>query len=282
MARHPDSRLSPTALLALFAGIFSAVCFFLFMGIAGMAAIVLGIVALSEIKRSEGRLHGDGVAIAGIALGVLHLGGLAIGLALYITALAGSTSGPTSPHVTLPTPPAPVPAPAPMPANPEQTGGKTVDAATRATKFGALTLVDPGPGAGTLEALLRVEGTRASAERQKLLVWISSPDFPSCNGVSVALRDPRLQKALSGVRILRLDVNDYYVELTRIGVPVKAIPGFALMTPEGRPLDYVNGGEWDADVPENIAPVLGNFIHGRYTRRRNPWHGVPRGNETKL
>jgi len=167
-------------------------------------------------------------------------------------------------------------------ANPEQTGAKTLDAATRATKFGALTLVDPGPGAGTLDALLREEGARAGAERQKLLVWVSSPDFPSCNGVSVALRDPRLQKALSGVRILRLDVNDYYVELTRLGLPVKVIPGFALMTPEGRPLDYVNGGEWDADVPENIAPVLGNFIHGRYTRRRNPWHGALRGDETKL
>jgi hypothetical protein len=284
MARHPDSRLSPTALLALFAGIFSAVCFFLFMGIAGLAAIVLGIVALSEIKRSEGRLHGEGAAIAGIVLGVLHVGGLAIGLALYITAIASSTSGSTSPHVTLPVPPAPVPAPAPTPllSNPEQTGGKTLDAATRATKFGGLTLVDPGPSGGTLEMLLREEAARANAEHQKLLVWVSSPDFPSCNGVSVALRDPRLQKALAGVRILRLDVNDYYVELARLGLPVKVIPGFALMTPEGRPLDYVNGGEWDADVPENIAPVLGNFIHGRYTRRRNPWHGTLRGDETKL
>ena len=111
MARHPDSRLSPTALLALLAGIFSAVCFFFFMGIAGMAAVVLGIVALSEIKRSEGRLHGEGAAIGGIVLGVLHLGGLVIGLALYITAIAGaSKSVPTAPHVTLPVPPTLAPA----------------------------------------------------------------------------------------------------------------------------------------------------------------------------
>lgn len=282
MARHPDSRLSPTALLALLAGIFSAACFIFFPGIAGMAAAVLGIIALSEIKRSEGRLHGEGVAIAGIVLGVLHLGGLVIGVALYITALAGPASAPARPHITLPTPPAPAPPPAPLLANPEQPGGKTLDAATRATKFGALTLVDPGPGAETLETLLREERARADAERQKLVVWVSSPEFPSCNGVSVALRDPRLQRALAGVRMLRLDVNDYYVELTRLGLPVKVIPGFALMTPEGRPLDYVNGGEWDADVPENIAPVLGNFIHGRYTRRRHPWHGALRGDETKL
>ena len=75
MARHPDSRLSPTALLALFAGIFSAACFFFFPGVAGMAAAVLGIIALSEIKRSEGRLHGEGVAIA-----VFHIEGAGMNL----------------------------------------------------------------------------------------------------------------------------------------------------------------------------------------------------------
>ena len=68
MAHNPDSRLSPTAVLALVAGIFSFICFFVFMGVAGIAAVVLGFVALSEIKRSEGRLHGDGAAITGIVL----------------------------------------------------------------------------------------------------------------------------------------------------------------------------------------------------------------------
>ncbi|HEX6765376.1 MAG TPA: DUF4190 domain-containing protein [Polyangiaceae bacterium] len=284
MTHHPDSRLSPTAMLALVVGIFSAVCFFVFMGIAGLAAVVLGFVALNEIKRSEGRLHGDGVAIAGIVLGVLHLGGLVIGLALYITAHAGSKSTRGAPPIALPAPAPAPPAPpsAPKLVNPEQPGGRTPDAATRATRFGEVTLVDPGPGAGTLETLLREERGRADAEHARFLVWISSPEFPSCNGVSVALRDSRMQKALGAVRILRLNVNDYYVELSRQGLPVKVLPGFALMSPEGRPLDYVNGGEWDADVPENIAPVLGNFIHGRYTRRRNPWRGPQRDDETQL
>jgi hypothetical protein len=145
-----------------------------------------------------------------------------------------------------------------------------------------VTLVDPAPGVGALETLLREERVRADASGEKLLVWLSSPELAPCNGVSVALRDARLQKALSGVRILRLDVNEYYVELSRFGYPVKVLPGFVVASPEGRPLDYVNGGEWDADVPENIAPVLGNFIHGRYVRRRNPWHGPERGDETKL
>jgi hypothetical protein len=284
MAHHPDSRLSPTALLALVVGIFSVPCFFVFMGVAGLTAIALGFVALSEIKRSEGRLHGEGVAVGGIVLGILHIGGIVIMLALYITAFAGSKGSHALPPVALPAPPAPAPSPTLMPklVNPEQPGGRTLDGTTRATRFGDIILVDPGPAAGTLETLLSDERGRADAEHQTLLVWISSPEFPSCNGVSVALRDRRLQKALGAARILRLNVNDYYVELSRRGVPVKELPGFALMSPEGRPLDYVNGGEWDADVPENIAPVLGNFIHGRYTRRRNPWHGPSRDDDTAL
>jgi hypothetical protein len=284
MTPHPDSRLSPTALLSLAVGMFSALCFVFFPGISGITAIALGFVALSEIKRSEGRLHGLGAAIVGITLGFLHVGGAVVMLVLFVTS-AASAKGPHAP-------PAPValPTPTPVPTapgvtklvNPEHPGGRTHEAKTRIAKFGAVTLVDPAPGATTLDALLRDEQTRAGEAGEKLLVWISSPEVAPCNGVSVALRDPRLQKALAGVRIVRLNVNDYYVELSRRGLPVKVLPGFVLLGPEGRPLDYVNGGEWDADVPENIAPVLGNFIHGRYTNRRNPWLGPSRGDETAL
>jgi hypothetical protein len=284
MTPHPDSRLSPTALLSLAVGMFSALCFVFFPGISGITAVALGFIALSEIRRSEGRLHGMGAAVVGITLGLLHLGGAVVMLVLFVTS-AATTSGPhaTPPAVTLP-------APTPVPTgpgvtrlvNPEQPGGRTHEAKTRVVKFGGVTLVDPAPGAATLEALLREERARADEAHEKLLVWISSPEVAPCNGVSVALRDPRLQKALSGVRIVRLNVNDYYVELSRRGLPVKVLPGFVLLGPEGRPLDYVNGGEWDADIAENIAPVLGNFIHGRYTNRRNPWLGPTRGDETAL
>ena len=37
------------------------------------------------------------------------------------------------------------------------------------------------------------------------------------------------------------------------------------------PQDAIDGGEWDADVPENIAPVLGAFVRGTYKTRREPW-----------
>ena len=34
-------------------------------------------------------------------------------------------------------------------------------------------------------------------------------------------------------------------------------------------------GEWDDDIPVNIAPVLGPFVRGNLTKRREPWHPPP-------
>jgi hypothetical protein len=77
------------------------------------------------------------------------------------------------------------------------------------------------------------------------------------------------------VRLLRLDASEYRIELAERGLTPEVLPGFALLGSAGQPLDYVNGGEWDADIPENIAPVMKKFVQGTYKTRRNPWTGVP-------
>ena len=37
----------------------------------------------------------------------------------------------------------------------------------------------------------------------------------------------------------------------------------------------IHGGEWDDDIPPNIAPVLGAFVRGKYGTRRYPWQPLP-------
>jgi hypothetical protein len=91
-----------------------------------------------------------------------------------------------------------------------------------------------------------------------------------------------MQTALSSVRLVRLNIFDFGFDLRRLNLPTEKIPGFVLLTAQNRPLDYVHGGEWDDDVPENIAPVLKEFVRGRYTHRRDPWRGEPRDDETFL
>jgi hypothetical protein len=283
--RSPDSRLNATALLALLVGIFGTVCFF--WGIGGIGAVVLGLVALSEIKRSEGRQHGQGLAIAGVTLGALHLFALTLGLAAVFVFSAHppsflSPSPPRVPRATSFLPPPTHTTPAPPKATAERAGAFGREPATKTTVLGKLTLVDPGAEVGALGPLLDAQQRVAASEHQKLVVWVTTTDCTPCNGVSVALVHRRMQDALAGVRLVRVDVEDFHIELVKLGIPIDVTPGFALLATDGSLADYLNGGEWDADVPENIAPVLGGFVRGSYKTRRNPWRGPRRSDETAL
>jgi hypothetical protein len=283
--RAPDSRLNATALLALLVGIFGTIC--LFWGIAGIGAIVLGLVAVHEIKRSEGRQHGRGLAITGIALGALHLLALTLGIAAMFvfsahpTALFGRPTPPRAPRTSTFLPPKTAPTTTAAPTG-ERAGAATREPVTKTTALGKLTLVDPGGDVSELLPLVTAQQRLATTDHQKLVLWITATDCMPCNGVSVALANRRMQDALAGVRFLRVDAADFHVELAKLGVPIDVMPGFALIGSDGGPADYVNGGEWDADIPENIAPVLGNFVRGTYRTRRNPWRGPPRSDETAL
>ena len=285
MQRQPDSRLNATALLSLLVGIFGTVCFF--WGIAGIGAIVLGLVANAEIRRSEGKQHGQGLAVAGIVLGTLHLFALVLGTAALFTFAAHPPSFLTpkipaprmSPPVAV-TPPPVTTAPAPPPG--ARPGSATREEATRSTQIGKLVLVDPGTEVRSLHALLAAQRALADSDHQKLVLWVTAVDCSPCNGVSIALPGRKLQEALAGVRLVRVDAADFRPELAKLGVPMDVTPGFALIGADGAAADYVNGGEWDADIPENIAPVLGPFVRGTYRTRRNPWSGPRRGDETAL
>jgi hypothetical protein len=283
MERHPDSRLNATATLAFLTGLFGSLCP-MFWGTGGVGAIVLGAAAHSEIKRSEGRQHGTGMAIAGIALGILHVLSLVIGVAVLL--VLGASGGPLG---SAPLPPAFV-APTPLPPAPPTASAPSVDpnattsreSRTQITRLGGVTVVDPGPRAARLTELLAAEQSKAKGEGQKLVVWITAPDCRPCTGVSVALASPVLQAALSGVRLLRLDAREYRLELSERGLTTEVLPGFALLGTTGQPVDYVNGGEWDEDIPENIAPILKKFVQGTYKARRNAWTGVPTPGDSLL
>ncbi len=61
-----DIRTNGKAIAALVLGL----CSFC-VGIAGIVALILGIIAKGEIDKSAGRQKGEGLAICGIVLGVL-------------------------------------------------------------------------------------------------------------------------------------------------------------------------------------------------------------------
>ncbi len=91
-----------------------------------------------------------------------------------------------------------------------------------------------------------------------------------------------MQHALAKVRLVRADAASFPGELQRLGVPIESVPGFTLLDTHAHALDHIHGGEWDADIPANIAPILERFLRHSLAPRRHPWARPLREGETPL
>lgn len=77
-----------TSTLALVSLISGVVSWFAIPFIGGIIAVVTGHMALSELRESQGRLTGEGLAKVGLILGYLHLGVLVLGFCLVALLIA--------------------------------------------------------------------------------------------------------------------------------------------------------------------------------------------------
>ncbi len=283
---HEPPRTSGNAITALVFALLGFVCL---PAVGGLLALTFGIVAKGEIARSEGTRTGSAMSVISIVLGALNVVVSVVGLALLI-GLVDSPSATSSPPpyapspryapTVLPTSPGPSP-PLVSPGGPKS-GSSSQDTSVVVTRIGGINLVDIGTGVRSLSAELDNQKKLAQKDGKKLLLWVVVDGCQPCNGVAASLSDQKMQTALGSVRLARVNTRDFLADLQYLGIPVEKVPGFVLLGPTNRPVDYVNGGEWDEDVPRNIAPVLGNFVRGSYSKRRDPWRGAHRDDETTL
>jgi hypothetical protein len=152
----------------------------------------------------------------------------------------------------------------------------------REQHIGAIVVVDVGAQIVSLDEELDHQRGLASRAHERFLLWLVVDDCKPCTAVDSALSSTEMQHALAHTRLVRLDAVEFLVELSRLGVPMDAFPAFVLLGPDGHAVDYVHGGEWDRDSPENIAPVLKSFVDGTYIQRRSPWHGGLHEDETPI
>ncbi len=274
-------KTSGTATLALAAGVLSFFCLF---GVGGIVAIALGWIAHSEIDRSEGRLAGKGLASTGIGLGIANLVTTVVGIGVLV-ALAVRPDPPRA--VLAPPPPPALPAPiAPPPAAAPPPHAEVADAdptlPTLPPHVGKIAIVEAAAGADALESQLLVQLRDSAKAGEQVVLWTVTPDCEPCAAVGRSLADGRMQRALAKVRLVRADAASFPGELQRLGVPINSVPGFTLLDAHAHALDHIHGGEWDADIPANIAPILDRFLRHSLTPRRHPWARPLREGETPL
>lgn len=188
-----------------------------------------------------------------------------------VTAPAGADpTGAPLPPSSLQPPPSQPSSPAPAATPSVLPGGAPAE--TLLTRRGAITIVDLGVNAKKdLPDELALQRAAAQAEGETMLLMMTQYGNKLFEDFDAAIPHPLMQSALARVRVVRVDGRYFASELEEMGVPTDSFPWFFLLAPDLAPRDGINGGEWDDDVPRNIAPVLGAFLKGTYTARRQRW-----------
>jgi hypothetical protein len=243
------------AIASFVLGVLSLACIGVF---AGLPAIILGSMARRDIERSNGGLGGRALAAGGIVAGLFGTG-FGFVLLLWVLgavfapplpetnpmestrALASTAAGELSPAI------------APPPA---------VAAGTRS--YGSLEVVDLDDSR-PLRAQLGEIVQRSHGRTVVLQTYLSSSSV--CAAIAAALPDMRMQRALANVTLVRVDVEEYGRELGVMKVETQSAPWFYKLDAKGDPTDAISADAWEANVPENMAPVLGKFVHRGPARR---------------
>jgi hypothetical protein len=257
--------------------------------VGSMAAIPVGIVGLRQTR--FGTLRGRWLAILSISFGVVA--SVAYGGAIAYFAVDQVTAARREAvleeerrerrkreraEVDEPDPSRVVPAPLIVPNLSSGTPpGGTVPKDTRVQTVGEVPVVDLGVGEESLRGALVREMATAKTDGKDVLLMTTRSGCAPCDGVMKSLSDPTMQDALKQIRIVRADVQVYGDDLAKLGIQRDAIPGFFLMAPDGTPRDGIDGGEWNEDIPKNIAPVLGPFVRGQYKNRKKEYRPAPGG-----
>jgi hypothetical protein len=270
--RATTSKLAITSVLALLFGPVGAVC-----------AVVFGIAARREIEAAGSRRSGYFLATIGAALGgVLTVAWIAgFGLLAWMHRLEDpmpSVSSTDEPAATAHgVDPAQSAGPSPPTAaqHTDPQAGGTVPKQTRLRHEGSVTIVDVGTGVSSLSEELAKQRAEAASKGETVVVMTTKDPCDPCRGVDRSLPDPLMQTALSKVRLVRVDIEVFKEDLEMQKMPTERYPSFFMLSVDLTPKDAIDGGEWDDDIPQNIAPVLGAFVRGKYTARRQTWQPPP-------
>jgi hypothetical protein len=237
-----SAKSDPRATLAFVLGLMSVTCMGLF---AGIPAIVLGAMSRKEIDRSQGALTGRRLAAGGMVAGLFGTG---LSLVLFVALLGGAIE---TMKATEPRSESPLRVP--------------VAAGTRS--YGSLDVVDLDTQRALKAQLAEIARTATSKGRTVMLqTYVHSSR--ECAEVAAALPDPRMHGALANVTLIRVDIDAFEGELKAMHVDTASAPWFYKLDGNARPTDAISADEWDENVPENMAPVLGDFTRGALGARR--------------
>lgn len=151
-----------------------------------------------------------------------------------------------------------------MPANPPRTENTPAGSIPR--ELIGFTEVRLHPKDGNLNEMLAAEAEKATAAGLLPVVEFDADWCPPCQAIKKHLeaKNELMLKAYDGTYIIKLDVDEWGWENGKVeSFNVEAIPVYFKLDEQGKPTgEFIDGGAWGEDIPENIAPVMNSFFHG--------------------
>jgi len=128
-----------------------------------------------------------------------------------------------------------------------------------------LTLVRLSPRDGSLTGQLHAAAPQVAALGQRMFVEFDAEWCPSCKVITLGLEQQKseaLLAAFDGVYLIRLDVDEWGWGVPEAGFEFEGIPVFFRLDENGDPTgDWIDGSAWGPDTYENIARVMGPWLH---------------------
>jgi thiol-disulfide isomerase/thioredoxin len=128
------------------------------------------------------------------------------------------------------------------------------------------TIVRLHPDDGDLQTLLAAEAQKAVELDRMPVVEFDATWCPPCRAIDEGLKTENelMLAAYNGTYIVKLDVDEWGWNGRSVqDFRFDGIPVYFKLDAQGQQTgEVIDGGAWNEDIPENIAPVMDEFFHG--------------------
>ena len=131
-----------------------------------------------------------------------------------------------------------------------------------ASQGGAHRIVALHPGT-PLAAQLREHANTAEVLGLRPFLEFGAMWCPPSRMFGESLGDPRISRALTGIYLIRAEIDDFSSDPRALELRAVAVPVFYELDADGQSTGRsVNGGAWGADTIENMSGTMARFFAG--------------------